>query len=55
MVDQSKADLLLILHDALVGIVQGLNEVLGDTTGVVMDERVSIEPELLEDLGVILS
>ena len=54
LADQSQADLLLILHDALAGIVQGLDERLVDTTGGVVDERVALELGLLEDLGIIL-
>jgi hypothetical protein len=34
MADQNQADLLLILHGALVGIVQGLDELLVDTAGI---------------------
>ena len=54
LIGQSQADLLRILHDALVGIVEGLDELLVGTTGGVMDERVPIELELLEDLGTIM-
>ena len=43
-----------ILHDALVGIVQGLGALLVDTSGGVIDERVALELELMEDLGTIL-
>ena len=55
LVDQNQADLLLILHDALVGIVQGLDELLVGTTGGVMDEKVPLELELLKDLGIIMN
>ena len=55
LADQSQADLLRILHDALAGIVQGLDEPLLDTSGGVMDERVPLELELLEDLGIIIA
>ena len=54
LVEQNQADLLRILHDALVGIVQGLDELLVDTTGGVMDERDSLELELLASLGIIM-
>ena len=52
MVDQSQVDLLLILHDSLVVVFQGLDELLVDTTGGVMDERVALELEFLEELGI---
>ena len=42
------------LHDALVGVAQGLDELLVDTTGGVMDAGVSLDLELLEDLGIIM-
>ena len=38
VVDQSQADLLLILNDALVGIAQGLYGLFVETTGGVVDE-----------------
>ncbi len=37
LVNRMQADLLLILHDALVRIAEGLDELLVDTTGWVMD------------------
>ena len=43
LVEQSQADFLRILHDALAGIVQGLDDLLVDTTGGVMYEGVAIE------------
>ena len=54
LVDQSQAGLLRILHDALAGIVQRLDELLVDTTGGVMDARVSLKLELMEDLGIFM-
>ena len=54
LVVQSQADFLLILHDALVDIAQALDELFVDTTGGVMYERVPIELELLEDLGLMM-
>ena len=54
MVDKNKADLLLILHIALVGIVDGLDELVVGTAGGVMDEGVALELELPEDLGIIM-
>ena len=53
-VGQSQADLLRRLHDALVGIVQGLDELLIETTVGVMYDIVSLAPMLLEDIGMIM-
>ena len=54
LVDQSQVDLLRILHDSLAGIIPGLGAIHVDTTGGLMDEMVSLELELLEDLGIIM-
>ena len=47
LVGQSRADLLPILHDALVGIAQGVYELFVNTIGGVMGERVPLELELM--------
>ena len=52
--DQNPYGLPRVLHDALVGINQGLDEFMVDTTSGVMDESISLEVEFLEDLVIIM-